>query len=93
MLTRISKLMLVVAAIALVFSSDLVVWQILPKRFDVAEMFAFWSGVVLCLLAVLVAVVSLTGEGKTKLGVRLCAWGIAEFLAFGFVYLYGLFSA
>ena len=92
MLTRISILFSVVAGLALLFASDLLIWHVLPRRFGVAEMFAFWSGAVLSLLAIGFAVTSLIRNGKSRLSVRACTWSVTEFLAFGFVYLYGIFS-
>ena len=93
MLTRISILLSGVAAVALVFASDLAIWHVLPRSFQIAEMFAFWSGAALSFFAILFGAVSLVRYGKTKAGVRVCTWSVTEFLAFGVVYLYGAFSA
>lgn len=93
MLTRISILFSGFAAVALVFASDLAIWHVLPANFDILEMFAFWSGIVLCLFAILFAVTSLIRNGKTKSDIQACTWSAVEFLAFGFVFLYGIFSA
>jgi hypothetical protein len=93
MLTRVSILLSIVAAVALLFASDLVIWHVLPRSFQMTGMLAFWLGAALSLLAILFGVVGLVRDGKIKSRVRVCAWSVTEFLAFGLVYLYGLFSA
>jgi len=92
MLTRISILLSIVGAAALLLGSDLVIWHLLPKSFDIAEMFAFWSGAALSLLAVGLAVTSLIKDGKSRPGIHACTWSAVEFLGFGLVYLYGILS-
>ena len=93
MLTRISLLLSVVAAVALVFASDLVVWHVLPRSFLITGVFAFWHGATVSFLAIVLAIVGLVRNGKSKLGIGVCTWCIAEFLAFGLVYLYAAFVA
>ena len=93
MLRRISILLSIAAAVGLLFASDLLIWQVLPQSFQLTEMFAFWSGATLSFLAIIFAVVSLLKNGRTKSGIRVCAWSVTEFLGFGIVYLYGIASA
>jgi len=93
MLTRISISFATVAAAALFFASDLAIWHVLPRSFEIAEMFAFWCGALLSLFAFAFAVSSLIRNGKSRLSVRACKWSIAEFLAFGFLWFYGALSA
>jgi hypothetical protein len=92
MLRRISILLSAVGAAALLLGSDLVIWHILPKRFDIVEMLAFWSGAALSLLAVALAVASMIMDGKSRPGIYACTWSAVEFLGFGLVYLYGILS-
>jgi hypothetical protein len=93
MLTRISILLSVVAAVALVFVSDVVIWHILPRSFQMTGIFAFWCGVIVSLIAIILAIAGMVRSGKSKSGLLACACSVAEFLAFGFVYLYASFSA
>jgi hypothetical protein len=93
MFTRLSILLSIAAAVALPFAFDVVVWHALPRRFSVVENFAFWGGAIACFLAVVLAIVGLVRSGKSKATAIACACSVAEFLAFGFVYLYDTFSA
>jgi len=93
MLTRISILLCIAAAVALFFASDLVILHILPRSFQLTGTFAFWCGAIVSIIAVILAIVSLTRNGKSRSGVLAFACSVAEFLAFGLVYLYAIFSA
>ena len=92
MLRRISILLSAVAAAALLLGSDFLIWHVLPRSFDIAEMFAFWSGAALSLLAVALAVISVIKNGKSRPDIQACTWSAVEFIGFGLVYLYGILS-
>jgi hypothetical protein len=92
MFARISMLLCVVASVALLFASDYTIWHILPLSFEFTCVFSFFFGAALSVLAVVFAFVGLFKTGKSKFNVGICTWSVAEFLAFGFVYLYALFS-
>ncbi len=81
------------AAGALLFASDLVIFHILPRNFQLTGTFAFWCGAIVSLIAMILAIVSLIRNGRSKTGVLACCCSVAEFLAFGLVYLYAAFSA
>ena len=66
MLTRISILLSIVAAVALLFASDLVIWHVLPQSFQPTEMLVFFPGAALSLLAIVLAVAGLIKNGKSK---------------------------
>jgi len=93
MLTRISILLSVVGIVPLFFASDMVIWHFMPPSLRFTGAVAFYLGSALSLLAVVLAVISLIKHGKSKPGVKACAWSVAEFLSFGFVYLYAILSA
>jgi len=93
MLTRISILLSVVGVIPLLFASDMVIWHLMPMSLRFTGAVAFYLGSALSLLAVVLAIISVIKHGKSKPGVKACAWSVAEFLAFGFVYLYAILSA
>jgi hypothetical protein len=96
MLARISAILSVIGAVALLFASDAIIWHILPRGFERTlydGALAFWLGLPLSLLALAFAVGSLCKNGKSTFGVGLCTWSVAVLLAFGFVYLYAAFSA
>jgi hypothetical protein len=93
MLTRISILLSVVGVVPLLFASDMVIWHLMPQSLRFTGAYAFYFGAPLSLLAVILAVISLKKHGKNKPGVKACAWSVAEFLAFGLVYLYAILSA
>jgi hypothetical protein len=59
MLKRISIMLCIVAAGALLFGSDLVIFHILPRNFQLTGMFAFWCGAIVSLIAMILAFVSL----------------------------------
>ena len=93
MLTRIFILLSVVGVVPLFFASDMVIWHFMPMSLRFTGAVAFYLGSALSLLAVVLAIISLIKYGKSKPGVKACAWSVAEFLAFGFVYLYAILSA
>ena len=94
MLLRISKLLCLVSAVALVFASDILIWHVLPVGFEgtVYGAFAFWSGSAISLLALVLAIFSLQRSGRTGSGVRVCVLSTGLLGAFGITYVYGLFS-
>jgi len=96
MLARISVTLSVVAAVALLFASDAIIWHVLPRGFERTlydGALAFYLGFPLSLLALAFAIGSLFKNGKSTFRVGICTWSAAELLAFGFVYLYAAFSA
>ncbi|HVM51170.1 MAG TPA: hypothetical protein VMU04_24285 [Candidatus Acidoferrum sp.] len=93
MLTRISVMFSVVAAVALFFASDVILWHLLPPSFQIAEMFAFWCGTAISFLAIVLASLGLLRNTSRSGGMRACVWSVGEFLAFGFLYFYASNSA
>jgi len=95
MLLRISVLLCLVAAVALLFVMAGGVWHMLPIGFErtVYGAFAFWSGSAISLLAVVLSLVSLFKNGRTGSAVRVCIFSVVLFGAFGLTYLYLMFSA
>ena len=84
---------MIIAAVALIFASDLVIWHVLPQSFGFSSSCAFYLGSAFSLFAIAFAVSDLIKKGKSKAAVLACMWSIAEFCAFGFIYLYASFSA
>lgn len=93
MLSRISILLAIVAAVALAFASDVFIWHVLSPGFKFTCVFAFYFGATLSFLAFVLAFINSLKHGRNKPSVRICVWSAVEFLAFGFVYLYAIFSA
>jgi len=92
MFARISIVLCIVASIALLFAADLVIWHLLPQSFHFTGAFAFYFGAMLSVLAIMFAIMSVVKNGASKANMRVCVWSIAELLAFGFVYVYSIFS-
>ena len=94
MLARISASLSVVAAVALLFASDAIIWHVLPCGFERTlydGALAFWLGLPLSLLALAFAIGSLFKNGKSAFRVGICTWSAAVLLAFGFVICMQLF--
>ena len=93
MLIRVCTLLLVAAAICLLVASDVVLWHIAPKAFDIAEFFAFNAGIALSFLALVLSLVSLRSKDRRKAAFYVCGWSAAEFFGFCWLYVVYMFSA
>lgn len=90
-LTTVSRNLLVVAALALLFCSDAFIWHTIPLGFEGTLAYggaAFWFGAILTVVALVLTIIAIVRHGRGRFSVAVCIAavtmlaGYAAFAAF-----------